>query len=239
MIRILHPIMPFTERASGIPAGFEGIGNGPFIEIHPLPACRGTVHPAPHMIAPGQKLRPRRRTHRAHKETIEPRPIPCQRINMRRLQIRIAIEAEITPPLIIGQNDDHIRLLCLNPSMGKHQKRKTSRCTRQFPRSRMGPKRNFYSLSQSARACPASYWNPISPTGNVSTCPSAKTALPRPKWRFTMRNGLDFNSHWQALQTLRILECTNRLFFNPFIGVRLIGIRYRRHLQTPPSTSAV
>ena len=228
MIRILHPIMPFTERASGIPAGFEGIGNGPFIEIHPLPACRGAVHPAPHMIAPGQKLRPRRRTHRAHKETIEPRPISRQRINMRRHQIRIAIEAEITPPLIIGQNDDHIRLLRLNPGMSKHQKNKSKSLHVPNIAQQKGTGKEFLLMIPECPFMPRLILKPDRPNWQCLNMPIGKngTSTSQVAIYHPQRLGFPIGTG-RHFKHSGILEWANRFFFNPFIGVSLIGIRHQ------------
>ena len=112
VIRVLHAIVPFAESARGITGRLEGIGDGLFIEIHPLTAGRGAVHARAHMIAPGQKLRARRRTHCAHKEPIKPRPFPRKRINVGRGQVRIAVEAEIAPTLVVREDDDHVGLAC-------------------------------------------------------------------------------------------------------------------------------
>ena len=96
------------------------------------------------MIAPGQKLRPRRRTHRTNKEPIKPRPIPRQRINVRRGQIGIAIQTEIPPTLIVGEDDHDIGLFSLNSKLKEKNKKKNDFLHAQFSRSAGIAERNFY-----------------------------------------------------------------------------------------------
>lgn len=61
------------------------------------------------MIPPCKKLAPRGRTKRTDKKAVKPRPRLCQRIDVRRFQVRIAMNRIIPPPRIIRQHHHYIR----------------------------------------------------------------------------------------------------------------------------------
>ena len=54
VIRVLHPIVPFAKCSRSIACGFEGVGDGHFIQVHPLPSLRSAVDATASMVAARQ-----------------------------------------------------------------------------------------------------------------------------------------------------------------------------------------
>jgi hypothetical protein len=77
-------------------------------EIEPLAAEADVEHAAAGVIPPGEEFRPRRRADRADVEAIEQRAGSGQGIDVRRSQVRVAVNAEIAPALIVGEDDDDV-----------------------------------------------------------------------------------------------------------------------------------
>ena len=179
------------------------------------------------MIAPGQKLRTRWRAHRTYKKTIETRAIPRQRVNVRGCQIRITIQAEIPPSLIISQNHNHIRLLRLNPNMSQHQKKKNKSLHAPIlarPKEigkeflLMIPERPFMPslILKSNRPNRQCLNMSISKNG---TGPARVSVYHSQRLRIPTGTGRHFKHPG-------ILKWVNRSFFNPLIRVSLIRIRH-------------
>ena len=114
VIRILHAVVPLPERGGRIPGCPERVADGLLVQIEPLAPGRRAVNPATRMVAPGEELGPRRRADRADIEPVEQRPVPGQRIDVRRLQVHVAVNAQIPPALVVGQNNHNIR-----PAIGR------------------------------------------------------------------------------------------------------------------------
>ena len=75
VIGLLAAVVPFAERAGGVAGGLERIGDGLLVEVQPFAAGRDAAHAAARMIAPGEKLGPRRRADRADVEPVEQRAV--------------------------------------------------------------------------------------------------------------------------------------------------------------------
>ena len=73
------------------------------------------------MIAPGQKLGPRRSTDGADEEPIERHALSRNRVDVRRADLRVAVLAVIAPACIIGEEDDDIRLCQRYGTGGKEE----------------------------------------------------------------------------------------------------------------------
>ena len=74
------------------------------------------------MITPSQEFRARRRANRAHIKSIKACPITSQRIDVGRGKILVPAQAEISPALIISEDDDNIRLFSLCEKTNKQRK---------------------------------------------------------------------------------------------------------------------
>src|SRR5687767_11103201 len=108
MIRELGSVVPLPERSGRITGCLEGIGNGPFVEIQPLSAGGDTADSASGVVPASEKLRSRWGAHRAHVEVFEQSTFAPDGVDVWRREISVAVEAEVAPALIVGQNDQDI-----------------------------------------------------------------------------------------------------------------------------------
>src|SRR5579883_142787 len=124
VIRILATVVPLAEAGRGVSASLQGVGNCLFVQIETFAAIGDVPHPAAWVVPSRQELCSRGRTDRLHEETIETRAIFRERIDVWRLEVGVAVDAEIAPPLIVGENHDDVRLSCGGCSRAKsHQSR--------------------------------------------------------------------------------------------------------------------
>jgi hypothetical protein len=80
-----------------------------FIQVEALGPRADPAHAAARMIAPGEELRTRRSADGTDEEPFKPRAIVGNRVDVRRREIRVAVDTEIAPTLIIGEDDDEVR----------------------------------------------------------------------------------------------------------------------------------
>src|SRR5439155_1892313 len=79
------------------------------VQIQALPARGDVPHSAPEMVAAGQEFRARRRADRRYEEPVEESAVARQRVDGGRREIRVAVDAQVAPALIVGQEDDDVR----------------------------------------------------------------------------------------------------------------------------------
>ena len=111
VIRVLHPVMPFTKGRRRITSRLKGLANRHFIQVDSFATGRCAENATARMIASRQKLGPCRRTNWTDEKTVKLSPRASQRINLRSSQVLVAVETQVTPPLIISQNNNNIRTL--------------------------------------------------------------------------------------------------------------------------------
>ena len=109
MIGRLRAVVPFPERACGIAARLEEIGQRGFVWIEPSRSLAHAADSRAEMGAPREELGAGGSAHRAHVEILERRPVLRERIDIRGRQIRVSVSAQIAPTLVICQKDDEIR----------------------------------------------------------------------------------------------------------------------------------
>ena len=73
--------------------------------------------------AAGEELGPRRRAHRLHEEAVEPCAVLGQRVDVRRAEVGVAVEAQVAPALIVGEDDDDVRLRLLGTQCTDRRKK--------------------------------------------------------------------------------------------------------------------
>ena len=81
------------------------------------------------MIAAGEKLGSGRGANRADVESVETGARPSERVDIWRLNVAVAIEAEIAPALIVGEQYEDIWLLrggCESRSQQQGQREKSA-----------------------------------------------------------------------------------------------------------------
>ena len=108
VIRPLAAIVPLSERTGRVACGFEIVRDGLFIGAHAFLALGNAQHAAAAVITAGQKLRACRRTQRADEKAVKRGPAARQFVDVRRLQVGIAIDRVIAPACVIGQKHDNV-----------------------------------------------------------------------------------------------------------------------------------
>jgi hypothetical protein len=108
MIRILHPVVPFAKCGRRVTSLGKGVANRPFVQVHSFATSGSAIHAAAWMIATGQKFGTRRRADRANKKTIKASTLFRETVNVWRTEIPISVEAQVSPSLIVSQNDNDV-----------------------------------------------------------------------------------------------------------------------------------
>src|SRR5215831_1299638 len=102
MIRKLRSVVPLSESAGRIACRLESLRDCHLIEIEPLGACGDAAHAPAGMVSAGEKLGARRCTDRADVKTVDDRAVAREGIDLRSREIRVAVDAEVAPSLIVG-----------------------------------------------------------------------------------------------------------------------------------------
>src|SRR4029453_19321910 len=109
MIRELRAVMPLAESAGSIAGCLERLGNGLFVQVKRFRPGGDAADAAARMISSGQELGTRRRADSADIEAVEDRAITRDGVDSGRREIGIAVDTEVAPSLVVGQDDDDIR----------------------------------------------------------------------------------------------------------------------------------
>src|SRR6056297_33744 len=108
MVRRLRAVVTLSERTGGIPCLAEDVGDRGFVWVQSLLTATDAADAGTGVIPAGQELRPCRSTDRADIKVLQRYTVASQGVNVRRIQVAIAIDAQITPALIIGQDQNDI-----------------------------------------------------------------------------------------------------------------------------------
>jgi hypothetical protein len=108
MIRILHTVVPFAEGTGLVSRFLKQVSDRYLVEIKPLATSGSGVNTATLMKTTRQKFRACRRTNRTHVKAIKGSPISSKRVDIRRFQIRVSIDTQISPSLIIRQDHQDV-----------------------------------------------------------------------------------------------------------------------------------
>jgi hypothetical protein len=109
VVGVLRAVVPLAEAAGGVAGRLERFGDRPLVEVEPLQPGRDAAHAAARVPAAGEQLGPRRRADRLHEEALEAGAVLRQRVDVRRAQVGVAVEAQIAPALVVGEDDDDVR----------------------------------------------------------------------------------------------------------------------------------
>ena len=98
--------MPFAKVAGPVAVGLQGLGDGGFLRANAGPGLEGAVAigraPGEHTAARGGA------DGRCRMEIVEPDALLGERIEVRRLEVRMAVVSHVTPALII-RHDELVR----------------------------------------------------------------------------------------------------------------------------------
>ena len=109
MVGVLHPVVPFSKGGGGIAGRLKRVGNGHLSQIHPFSPSRRGVDVAAGVVSTREKLSASGRANGTNVEPVKAGTFRRQLVNVRRAQVGITIQAEVAPPLVVGQNHHHIR----------------------------------------------------------------------------------------------------------------------------------
>ena len=101
--------MPLAEEAGAVAPVTQYLRQGHFLGIHHRPAEVRVDGPRAVVVASGHQARARRRADRAGVEPFHLRPFRVEPIQVGCAQMAIPVRAEVTPALVIGQDDHDIR----------------------------------------------------------------------------------------------------------------------------------
>ena len=104
----LFAVVPFAEAGGAIAAGTQRLGQGHLVPPHRLPVVRHAPHAASQRAAARQQSRSCGRTERIDVEPLELHAGLGQRVDVGRLQIGIAVEAEIAVALIVRHDQQDV-----------------------------------------------------------------------------------------------------------------------------------
>lgn len=105
--------MPFPDDGGVVSGLSQRLWHEPFVCCQAVGAHRWDdqgLQSVAERIAPGHQRRPRGRTHRLCVELFQPRTRRSEPVNVRRLDIRAAIETDILPAEIVGNDMNDVGL---------------------------------------------------------------------------------------------------------------------------------
>ena len=100
--------MPLAKDAGPIAGRSEQLGNRKFVAVHQRAAARRVNDARAIVIAPGEQASAGRRANRADVETFELHSLARKGIDVRSLEMRIAVNAKVGEPLVVGHHKDDI-----------------------------------------------------------------------------------------------------------------------------------
>ena len=106
----LGAVVPFAECAGGVAVGLKHVGDGGLVGIKPTLSGTDSTHAGARIVAAGEEFGAGRRTHLADIEIVECCPVAGEGIDVRRGEVGVPANAQITPALIVGEDDDDVGL---------------------------------------------------------------------------------------------------------------------------------
>ena len=129
----LFAVVPFAEARGAIAAGAQRFGQGDLVPPHRLLAVRHAPHAAPQRVAARQQSRSRGRAKRIDVEPLELHAGLGQGVDVGRLQVGIAVQAEIAVALIVRHDQQDVgfsRGLAGSGDPGRNPRRASRRAGR-------------------------------------------------------------------------------------------------------------
>ena len=111
MIRRLHTVVPFSKCGGMVACSFEVLEDGRLVQIHALFAATGRLDTGTRVVATRHKLSSCRRANRANIEAIQCHALRSEPVDVRGADVGVTVDAQVTPALIIGQDDDDVRFV--------------------------------------------------------------------------------------------------------------------------------
>lgn len=102
VVGVLCSIVPFAEGSGCVAGGFEGVGDGFFVDVHSFRSGADAVDSGSSVVATGEKLCSGWCADGADIEAVEDRSVPDDRVDIRGREVCIAVDAEVSEALVIA-----------------------------------------------------------------------------------------------------------------------------------------
>ena len=101
--------VPLAEDAGSIAGRGEDFGERDFVGVHQGPAQVGIDDAGAEVVSPGEQTGARRRADGRDIEVLEPDALARELVEMRRLDLGVAVNAQIAEALVVGHDEQDIR----------------------------------------------------------------------------------------------------------------------------------
>jgi len=110
MMRIMGAVVPLSKASRGVSRSLENIRDGDFVGAHILPSPRDAVGPGAKVITPGEKTRSCRSTNGTDVETIEPRSLLGELVQVGCIDEIVTVRVDVPPALVVGHDEQDVGL---------------------------------------------------------------------------------------------------------------------------------
>ena len=113
VIRRLHAVVPLAEGCGAVAGRFEILKHRRLIQIETFLATAGGLDAGARVVASGHELSACRRADRADVEAVEGHAFRRDAVNVGCAEVGVAVGTEVTPTLVVGQEDNDVGLFLI------------------------------------------------------------------------------------------------------------------------------
>ena len=113
VIRWLHAVVPLAEGCGAVAGRFKILKHGRLVQIETFLATAGGLDAGARVVASGHELSAGRRADRADVEAVEGHAFGGDAVNVGCAEVGVAVDTQITPALVVGQEDNDVGLFRL------------------------------------------------------------------------------------------------------------------------------
>ena len=110
-LRVVGPlaaVVPFAEGAGGVAGGFEGVGEGFFVEVETLEAGGDAAHAGAGVVAAGEEFGAGGSADGLDKKAVEADAAGGDGVDVGRADGGVAVETVVAPAGVVGEEDDDV-----------------------------------------------------------------------------------------------------------------------------------
>ena len=126
--------VPLAEDPCPIAGRSKHLSERDFVRIQERPAQVRVDHARPVVVSPGEQAGARRCADRRNIKVLEPYTLPGKLVEVRRLDLRVAMSPQVAKPLVVAHDDEHIRLPLRRRGRGPYE-----HCNQHCARDRNAP----------------------------------------------------------------------------------------------------
>ena len=105
---MLLAVVPLADARGAIAPFVQRLRHRDLGRFHRLPIVRDAMASRAQRPAPREQSRARRGAKRVHIEPIKPHALRAQLVDVRRLQMRVAVDGEVAVALVIGDDEEDV-----------------------------------------------------------------------------------------------------------------------------------